>query len=47
MKGKSHEGQRHKGCGLCNWEKRAGNGALRRPIRDRRQLARAHDATVR
>ena len=43
MKEKSHKGQRHKGCGLCNWEKRAGNSELRRPIRDRRQFARAQD----
>jgi hypothetical protein len=38
MKDKSHKGQRHKGCNLCDWEKRAGNGAIRRPARDRRQL---------
>jgi hypothetical protein len=38
MKDKSHKGQRHKGCGLCNIEKRAGNGAARRPARDRRQI---------
>ncbi|HSS36984.1 MAG TPA: hypothetical protein VLR93_11980 [Patescibacteria group bacterium] len=38
MKEKSHKGQRHKGCGLCAPEKRAGNGQDRRPARDRRQL---------
>ena len=38
MKNKSHKGQRHKGCGLCDIEKRAGNGAARRPARDRRQI---------
>jgi len=37
-KEKSYKGQRHKGCGLCDMEKRAGNGAERRPARDRRQL---------
>jgi len=37
MKEKSHKGQRHKGCGLCDQEKRAGNAADRRPARDRRQ----------
>jgi hypothetical protein len=41
MKDKSHKGQRHKGCGLCDREKRAGNGAARRPIADRRAIARA------
>ena len=40
---KSHKGQRHKGCGLCDTEKRAGNAAERRPARDRRQLERARD----
>ncbi len=39
MKDKSHKGQRHKGCGLCDVEKRAGNGAERHPARDRRQVA--------
>ena len=43
MKEKSHKGQRNKGCGLCDWDKRAGNNEARRPIRDRRQLARARD----
>lgn len=38
MKDKSHKGQRHKGCGLCDTAKRAGNAAERRPPRDRRQL---------
>ena len=38
VKEKSHKGQRHKGCGLCDQEKRAGNGADRRRARDRRQL---------
>jgi hypothetical protein len=38
MKDKSQKGQRHKGCGLCDIEKRAGNGATRRPARDRRQI---------
>ena len=38
MKEKSHKGQRHKGCGLCDTDKRAGNGAERRPVRDRRQI---------
>lgn len=38
MKEKSHKGQRHKGCALCDVEKRAGNGAERRPARDRRQI---------
>jgi hypothetical protein len=41
VKDKSHKGQRHKGCGLCDIEKRAGNGAERRPARDRRQIERA------
>ena len=41
MKDKSHKGQRHKGCSLCDWDKRAGNGADRRPARDRRQIERA------
>jgi hypothetical protein len=40
MKEKSHKGQRHKGCGLCDREKRAGNGADRRPASDRRQVER-------
>lgn len=45
MKDKSHKGQRHKGCGLCSYEKRAGNGADRRPARDRRAIeAAARDA---
>ena len=39
MKEKSHKGQRHKGCGLCDREKRSGNAADRRPARDRRQGA--------
>lgn len=43
MKAKSHKGQRHKGCGLCDQEKRAGNGAERRPARDRRAIAAAND----
>lgn len=38
MKDKSHKGQRHKGCGLCDTEKRAGNGAMRRPAADRRKV---------
>ena len=38
MKERSQKGQRHKGCGLCDTEKRAGNGADRRPARDRRQI---------
>ena len=38
MKEKSHKGQRHKGCGLCDIEKRAGNGATRRPASDRRKI---------
>jgi hypothetical protein len=41
MKEKSHKGQRHKGCALCNPEKRSGNAAERRPARDRRELERA------
>ena len=41
MKDKSHKGQRHKGCNLCDWDKRAGNGADRRPAQDRRQIERA------
>jgi hypothetical protein len=41
VKDKSYKGQRHKGCGLCDIEKRAGNGAERRPARDRRQIQRA------
>ena len=40
MHEKSHKGQRHKGCSLCDWEKRAGNGADRRPAGDVRQLER-------
>ncbi len=40
MREKSHKGQRHKGCSLCDWEKRAGNGSDRRPARDARQLER-------
>lgn len=43
MNEKSHKGQRHKGCGLCDIEKRIGNSADRRPVRDRRQLERAND----
>jgi hypothetical protein len=43
VKSKSHKGQRHKGCGLCDWDKRAGNSKSRRPMRDWRQLARARD----
>jgi len=39
VKEKSHKGQRHKGCGLCDQEKRAGNAADRRPARDRKQVA--------
>lgn len=38
MKEKSHKGQRHKGCALCDQEKRAGNAAERRPARDRRWI---------
>ena len=38
MKDKSPKCQRHKGCGLCDTEKRAGNGAARRPSRDRRSI---------
>lgn len=38
MKDKSHKGQRHKGFGLCDIEKRAGNGAMRRPASDRRKV---------
>jgi hypothetical protein len=38
MKEKSHKGQRHKGCGLCDTDKRAGNGESRRPPRDRRSV---------
>ncbi len=45
MKEKSHKGQRHKGCGLCDIEKRIGNSTDRRPARDRRQLERLHDAS--
>jgi hypothetical protein len=41
MKEKSHKGQRHKGCGLCDMEKRAGNGKDRRPARDRRWIEHA------
>lgn len=43
MREKSHKGQKHKGCGLCDTDKRAGNGQERRPVRDRRQLERARD----
>jgi len=43
MREKSHKGQKHKGCGLCDTDKRAGNGQERRPIRDRRQLERVRD----
>jgi hypothetical protein len=38
VKERSHKGQRHKGCGLCDNDKRAGNGTERRPPRDRRVL---------
>jgi len=38
MKDKSHKGQRHKGCGLCDTDKRAGNGSDRRPVSDRRKI---------
>lgn len=38
MKEKSHKGQRHKGCGLCDTDKRAGNGLERRPHRDHRWI---------
>ncbi len=38
MNAKSHKGQRHKGCGLCDIEKRAGNGAERRPPSDRQRI---------
>jgi hypothetical protein len=38
MNEKSHKGQGHKGCGLCDPDKRAGNGQMRRPARDRRRL---------
>jgi hypothetical protein len=41
MKERSHKGQRHKGCSLCDWDKRAGNGIDRRPAHERRQLERA------
>lgn len=41
MKDKSHKGQRHKGCPLCDQEKRAGNAQERRPARDRREIERA------
>jgi hypothetical protein len=47
MKDKSHKGQRHKGCGLCDQEKRSGNGAERRPARDRRGIAAANDEVQR
>jgi len=43
VKDKSHKGQRHKGCGLCDIEKRSGNSAERRPARDRRQIDRVRD----
>jgi hypothetical protein len=46
MKEKSHKGQRHKGCGLCDIEKRIGNGAERRAARDRRQLEGGDDTTA-
>ncbi len=39
MKEKSHKGQRHKGCGYCDTDKRSGNGEARRPYRDQRRLA--------
>jgi len=38
MKEKSHKGQRHKGCALCDADKRAGNGPERRPPSDRRRI---------
>jgi hypothetical protein len=38
MNHKSHKGQRHKGCGLCDTDKRAGNGSERRPASDRRKI---------
>ncbi len=44
MHDKSHKGQRHKGCGLCTPEKRAGNGGKRRPARDRRSEEAARQA---
>jgi hypothetical protein len=34
----------HKGCWLCNYYKRMGNGTERRPARDRRQFLRAVEA---
>lgn len=43
MREKSHRGQKHKGCGLCDQEKRAGNARDRRPVRDHRQLERLSD----
>jgi hypothetical protein len=43
MKEKSHKGQRHKGCALCDTDKRAGNAVDRRPARDRRQIDAAED----
>jgi hypothetical protein len=43
MKEKSHKGQKHKGCALSDQQKRAGNGAERRPARDRRHLDRDRD----
>ncbi len=46
MKEKSHKGQRHKGCALCDQEKRAGNAAERRPARDRRQIEGAEAAAA-
>jgi hypothetical protein len=45
LKDKSNEGQRYKGCALCDREKRAGNAAERRPTRDRRQLEGANART--
>jgi hypothetical protein len=36
VKEKSHKGQRHKGCPLCDAEKRSGNSATRHPARERR-----------
>jgi hypothetical protein len=40
VKERSHQGQRHKGCGLCDPDKRRGNAAERRPARDRREIER-------
>jgi hypothetical protein len=46
MKERSHKGQRHKGCGLCDTDKRAGNAAERRPPRDRREVERMRQETA-